>query len=415
VSTQPKPDAAKSSDFGWRCFTCGSHGPADGAFLCPECGDPRSLHTNAVVDRALLERRPASLWHYFPLLPLAQRRHIVSLGEGATPLVPAVRFPFEGKLWFKNESVNPTGSFKDRQVSVGISHARETGARTVAVVSSGNVAAATAAYAARAKMRAVLFMHGQAGDAKIAQAAAYGARVVNVDSPSPKAVFDLCLEACEKWGWYHGSTAGMYEPWNVEGAKTIAYELWHQFAGDLPDWIIAPVGGGGLLGGIYRGFHDLRRLGLITDIPRLAGVQAKGCAPLRQAIESGWSFRESLEHPWPEPDTVAGGIADDILFDGHTALAAIRKTKGKAIVVSDREILKAMRRLGAKEGLLVDACAATTAAALPHLPRSGAGASACCILTGHGLKDLRQFQTMYTPPPTIPARIEAIPKALERD
>jgi len=356
------------------------------------------------------------MWSYFDLLPVSSFEHVVTLEEGATPLVVAKRLGADrgiGKVLIKNEMANPTGSFKDRQVSAGISHAREIGVDTVAVVSSGNVACAASAYAARAGMRAVLLMHGHAAAGKIAQASLYGGTVVRVDTPSASAVFDLCIEACRRFGWYHLSTAGMYEPFNVEGAKTIAYELFAQTAPNLPDWVVAPVGGGGLLGGIWRGFLDLQRLGLIERPPRLAGVQAAGCAPLKKAIDTGMSYLETLRHPWPDPKTIAGGIADDILFDGHTALPAIRTTGGVAIAVDDSEILNAQRTLAETEGLLCEPTAAVAIAALRHLPDVGADTSVCCVVTGSGMKDLAAL----APPEvkTIEPSVEALEKALRDD
>jgi threonine synthase len=366
-----------------------------------------------VLEREYLMRPASSLWHYFGLLPIAHRSDIVTLGEGGTPLVDAPTLARKhgfGELRLKNEATNPTGSFKDRQVSVGISHARSRGVQTVAAVSSGNVACATAAYAARAGMRAVLFMHGQAGAGKIAQAAAYGATVLRIDSPSPAAVFDLCLEACARWGWQHLSTAGMYEPYNVEGAKTIAYELWQQYDGDLPDWIVAPVGGGGLLGGIWRGLLDLQRLGLIKRLPRLAGVQASGCAPLTQAMAEDWSFLESLKHPWLNPDTIAGGIADDILFDGHTVLPAIRTTRGAAIDVDDGAIQEGLHTLARAEGILCELTCAVVIAALEKLPDS-AGARVCGLITGSGIKELPWLTAHAPSTPLVAPDIEAIAAA----
>lgn len=338
-----------------------------------------------------LGRRPDSLWHYLPLLPIARAPCIVSLGEGATPLLSAPRLAALAginEVCIKNETVNPTGSFKDRQVSVGMTHAREQGHDTVAVVSSGNVAVAAAAYAARAGMTAVLYMHSEAGKGKIAQAAAYGARLVSLDTLKPSEAFERCVQDCAERGWAHLSTAGMYEPFNVEGAKTIAYELYQQYEGRLPEWILAPVGGGGLLGGLWRGFRDLQRMGLITKLPRLAGVQASGCAPLREAINNSWSFHDSLAHPWPHPNTIAGGIADDILFDGHTVLPAIRDTGGVALVVDDDAIRKGVKILAETEGLLCELTSAVVIAALLKSPPIPTDQTVCCILTGHGMKDL---------------------------
>ena len=407
---------SKQASFQYFCYGCGSTGELSVAFTCPECGEPRALQAVAPQAGDLFDHAPASLWHYAALLPVAEAASCVTLGEGATPLVSAEKMGaalgFQ-ELRFKNEMTNPTGSFKDRQVSVGISHAKEIGADTVAVVSSGNVAAAAAAYAARAGLRAVLFMHGQAGAGKIAQAGAYGAKVVCVDHPSPSVVFDLCLEACARFGWYHLSTAGMYAPYNVEGAKTIAYELYHQYGGTMPDWIVAPVGGGGLLGGIWRGLLDLQRMGLLETLPRLAGVQASGCAPLKQAFAEDTPFLETLAHPWPNPKTVAGGIADDILFDGHTVLPAIRTTDGTALAVDDPEIEQGLRTLAQTEGLLCELTTAVIPAALPHLARQAPGARVCALLTGNGIKELPYLTRNAPEPLRVPPSIEAIAKAVE--
>ena len=231
------------------CYACGARDrvpmPMEPA-RCSRCGTPMGLSPSVPSPADLFDQDPRSMWDYASLLPVRDPAGVVTLGEGATPLVPAPRLGRRlglAELRVKNEAANPTGSFKDRQVSVGVSCAREAGYRVAAVVSSGNVGVATAAYCARAGMRAVLFMHAHAGAGKIAQAAACGARVFRVACPSPDRVFTLCREACARFGWAHLSTAGIYAPANVEGARTIAYELWRQYDGRLPDWIVVPVGG----------------------------------------------------------------------------------------------------------------------------------------------------------------------------
>ena len=178
----------------------------------------------------------------------------------------------------------------------------------------------------------------------------------------------------------------------------------------MPDWIVAPVGGGGLLGGVWRGFLDLQRLGLIDSIPRLAGVQASGCAPVRKAIENGSSFLETLDDPWPNPKTVAGGIADDIIFDGHTVLPAIRTTNGAAPTVDDEEIIAGELALACSEGLLCEPTCAVVIAALKHLP-DAAGARVCCLLTGSGVKDLDAIVNEVTPATRIAPSLDALAKA----
>lgn len=396
------------------CFGCGNVLAAGRTYTCGCCGEPLSLRSLRTPAPGTFTWPVESMWRYFDLLPLVSREAVVSLGEGGTPLVAAPRLAAAlglGALWLKNEASNPTGSFKDRQVSVGISHAKEIGADTVAVVSSGNVACAAAAYAAAAGMRAVLLMHGHASPGKIVQAAAYGARAIQVATPSAAAVFGLCVEACNRFGWYHLSTAGMYNAFNVEGAKTIAYELYAALGPELVDWVVAPVGGGGLLGGIWRGFLDLERLGLVTRIPKLAGVQATGCAPLKEAIDAGTPFLETLKHPWPNPSTVAGGIADDILFDGHTVLPAIRRTGGAAIAVDDAATLAAQLRLAQTAGILCEPTSAVAPAALEKLPGGARGERVCCIVTGSGFKDLAGLEQRVTPAIRIAPSLEELERA----
>ena len=407
------PFSASGSLFPVCCWVCGE---TSGIFSplepvrCPQCGTPMALQPRPRPVPEMFQTFPRSMWDYAPLLPVRDPTCIITLGEGATPLIEAPRLTRRlgfTEVRIKNESANPTGSFKDRQVSVGLTCAREAGYRTAAVVSSGNVGVAAAAYCARAGMRAVLFMHAHAGTGKIAQAAACGARVFLVDCASPNRVFALCREACATFGWAHLSTAGMDVPANVEGARTIAYELWQQYGGNLPDWIVAPVGGGGLLGGLWRGLMDLKQAGLISQFPRLAGVQAAGCAPLARAQAENWTPLEALSRPWPNPQTIAGGIADDILFDAHTVLPGLRATDGMAITVSDEAIREAAFALAREEGLLAEPTAAVVFAALRDLPRS-AGTRVCCLLTGHGLKDLPFYTSAAEPPVTIPPDFAAL-------
>jgi threonine synthase len=409
------PDFAIIGHMSWKyiCHQCNSAFQLDN-HICGRCGLPMSLSMPKDTPARFMEEEPRSLWHYAPCLPVADLGNIVSLGEGATPLVDAPRLATEHKirqLLVKNEAANPTGSFKDRQVSVGISHAREIGADTVAVVSSGNVACATSAYAARAGMKAVLMMHGHAAPAKVALASSYGAVTVQVETPSAMTVFELCIAACEKFGWYHLSTAGMFNPYNVEGAKTIAYEIYHQTSGELPDWIVAPVGGGGLLGGIWRGFEDLRRLGLIKKSPRLAGVQASGCAPLVRGIDTGQSVADAFKDPWPNPATIAGGIADDVIFDAHSVIPGIRQSGGTAVAVDDEETIHGQARLARLEGLLCEPTSAVVVAAMSHLPFD-ADSRVCMVMTGTGFKDPAHMPAPAHAPVRIAPDMDALAKVL---
>ena len=168
------------------------------------------------------------------------------------------------------------------------------------------------------------------------------------------------------------------------------------------------MGGGGLLGGIWRGFRDLAALGFIQEPPRMVGVQAAGCAPLVQAIDEGTPFLETLEYPWPNPKTIAGGIADDIIFDGHTALPAIRETNGMAVAVEDDETIAGMRRLASREGILCELTAAVVPAALAKVGKAAPGESVCAVITGSGIKELPWLTENAPEPHRIPPSLDAL-------
>ncbi len=233
-----------------------------------------------------------------------------------------------------------------------------------------------------------------------------------VPSPRYRVTPGVYAGSCRMFGLYHLSTAGLYNPFNVEGAKTIAYELYAQLGTELVQWLVVPVGGGGLLGGIWRGFRDLERLGLLPHMPRMAAVQASGCAPLKRAVDENKTFLETLDEPWPDPKTVAGGIADDILFDGHTALPAVRETNGCVIAVDDDEILEAQHELAQTEGLFCEPTSAVVVAALKHLDETARGSSVCCVLTGHGVKDLASVCDRVPPPARIGLSLTELEQAV---
>jgi threonine synthase len=378
---------------------------------CPRCSGPLKV----IIDLASLDERThlgddnlPGLWRWFDFLPIQNRNAIVSLGEGNTPLVRARRMATHvgvDTLLLKDETRNPTGSFKDRMLAVGVSRAVELGVASVAVQSSGNVGAAAAAYAAKADLIAHVFVPRTAPEEKTIQAQMYGAHLFRIDHSSPAAIFELLEWACKEFGWYLVSTAAIYNPFTLEGAKTIAYEIAEQTNFELPDWVIAPVGGGGLIGSIWRGFRDLQQLGRVQRLPRMVGVQAAGCAPFVDAIVRGRSEREALEHRWPQIETIAGAIADDVVFDAHVALPAIRESNGRALAVSDDDTLAMEAALASTEGIFVEPSAATTLAAVRTLVAQGrmrATDRVMCILTGNGLKDLGSARRIVAPATPIP-------------
>lgn len=404
-----------SGKFTLQCGWCDRPAVSTDRLRCAACNGP--MKVNVVLPRVaggtagvegLRDRRLPGLWSWFDLLPVSNRGALVSLGEGGTPLFPSTHLGHAlglDTLFFKDETRNPTGSFKDRMLAVGITRAVELGKKTVAVQSSGNVGAAAAAYAARAGLRAKIFVPRTAPEEKILQIQMYGAEVFRVEHDSPALIFELIEWACQEFDWYLASTAAVYNPFTLEGAKTIAYEIAEQLAFDLPDWMIVPVGGGGNLGSLWRGFLDLRALGLVQRLPRMAGVQAKGCAPFVDAIRLGLSAPEALERRWPLIETLAGAIADDVVFDAHLALPAVRDSGGAALAVSDADVLAMQAALAASEGLFVEPASATSLAAIPALLADGRlerHHRVLVLLTGTGLKDPASARRLVRPARSIP-------------
>jgi len=389
--------------FRLECAACGAHHDASyGGRRCASCDGPL---VPAYALSRLEDPGLSGMWRYFPLLPVLNRSSIVSLGEGGTPRLEA---PGLGAvlgledLTLKDETRNPTGSFKDRMLAVGISRAKELGKTTVAVQSSGNVAAAAAAYAAKAGLKAKVFVPRSVPEEKLAQILMYGAELFRIDETSPSAVFDLMDEAAQRFDWHVVATTALYNPFTLEGSKTIAYEL----ASGVPDWLIVPVGGGGNLGSLWRGFCELSALGAIDRLPRLVGVQAEGCAPFVEAVNLGLSWKDAASRRWPEIRTVCGAIADDVVFDAHIALPAVVESGGVAIAVSDEETLEAEKLIASTEGLFVEPSSATAVAGLKRLIERGIidpKTSVCCLATGTGFKDMGAAKTLVSVPNVISA------------
>jgi threonine synthase len=399
-----------------RCPTCSAtYPPREDAFTCERCDAPTVVVMNLDRISTLATADETSMWRYFDLLPLEERRWIVSQGEGSTPLIEVPRLAKSlgiESLLLKNETINPTGSFKDRQISLSISKARESGASTLAVASSGNVAAAAASYAALAGIGCNIFAPADAPEEKLVQVGMYGASVFRVKTRSSRRIFGMVSEACRRNDWHLLSTAGLYNPHQVEGAKTIAYELLEQ-APSPPDWIIAPVGGGGLIGALWRGLEELRSLGRCDELPAIVGVQSSACAPLVDAIENEFTPAEIIARPVELGETIAGAIADDILFDAHTALPAVRNTGGLALAVTDDEMLAAESLLARTTGVFAEPSSAATVAALRKLVDSGRvqpNQRVCCIITGTGFKDMASARGLTSAPVEIEPSAEAFEK-----
>jgi threonine synthase len=357
---------------------------------CPVC---RGIVECVYELAALAEALPgptagAGLNRWVGALPV--RGPLPTLGEGDTPLLDAPRLAAElglRRLSLKNEGRNATGSFKDRGAVVALALAREQGARGTLTASSGNAASAVAAYSAAAGLECLVLVAPRAVPQKLQQVLAYGARVLVVEDlfVNQERLLELLetvsreLERLLVFFW------ALSNPYTIEGMKTIAYELYVQTGGDLPDAVVVPTGGGDLYTGIWRGFCDLRRVGLIDRVPRMLAAQATGAAPLARAVAAGAARVTQID----SANTVASGIR--VAFTGDHALRALRDSGGAVISVADPEILAMQRRLAVHAGIWVEPTAAVAVAAIPHFLAQGslrADERVVCILTGAGYKDV---------------------------
>jgi threonine synthase len=320
--------------------------------LCT-CGAPllaryRLAEAATALDRAQLEGQ--TLWRYHAMLPVQSAAGVVSLGEGMTPLLRAERL---GKrlglnhLYIKDESLNPTGSFKARGLALAIARAAELGVTRVAIPSAGNAGGATAAYAARAGLESYVFMPRDVPRAFIIECQINGAHVELVDGLITDAGRHVAAGR-DEYGWFDLST--LKEPYRLEGKKTMGYEIAEQFDWELPQVIIYPTGGGTGLIGMWKSFDEMETLGWIdSHRPRMVSVQAAGCAPIVRAFESGATRAE----PWQNATTMAAGLRVPSAVGDVLMLRALRDSEGRAVAVSEAEILWGVKEIGQSEGLFV--------------------------------------------------------------
>jgi threonine synthase len=339
---------------------------------CPSCKgllEPKLSDVEASWED--FRSRKFGVWRYRELLP--RIRFPVTMGEGGTPLIE-----LKSNLFVKFEGANPTGSFKDRGMSVAISVAKEIGVKSVICASTGNTAASMSAYAARAGLKSFIVLpKGKVAKGKLAQASLHGATVVEISGS-----FDEALEAVIEAS---GKELGLYpmnslNPWRLEGQKTLAYEISDELG--VPDWVILPVGNAGNISALWKGFKELKSLGLIDRLPRLVGVQARGASPIVRA------FREGRMEFFERPETIATAIRIGKPVNWPKALLALEESNGIAIDVSDQEILEAQRMLGGMGIGVEPASAAPYAAYLNLVGREiGEDEGVVLIATGHALKD----------------------------
>ena len=390
------------------CINCQAEYSADEIlYRCPKCD--HLLKVSYDLDAMTFtqkdwEKRPISVWRYRELLPV--RGEPVTLQEGGTPLYHLRRIGEElgiKELYAKHEGMNPTGSFKDRGMTVGVSMARQLGMETVACASTGNTSASLAAYAAKAGMPAVVLLPaGNVALGKVAQALMHGAKVIAVRDNFDRAL-EMVHELCLSEGIY---LLNSVNPYRLEGQKTIGFEIVDQL-GAVPDRIVLPVGNAGNISAVHKGLGELIELGFTEDMPMMTGIQAQGSRPVVDAIEQNLNPLINQK----DPETVATAIRIGAPVNAEKALTAIRATGGTAEAVTDEEILAMQRDLARKEGIGVEPASAASVAGIKKLLEEGRidrDERIVCVVTGHLLKDPETVIRQCNPPIEIDATKEAL-------
>jgi threonine synthase len=400
------------------CINCGSkYNISEVIYFCKKCGDLLEVTYDYDELAETLKKRnwsnvPLSVWRYRDFMPISNSSRIVSLGEGGTGLHLTQGLGKQlgiKELYVKNEGENPTGSFKDRGMTVGVTKALELGARSVICASTGNTSASLAAYAAKAGLQcAVLIPSGKIAYGKLAQAMIYGAKVLQV-----RGNFDQALDIVLKLSQKHRSIylLNSINPFRIEGQKSLGFEICDQLDHKSPDRVIVPVGNAGNISAIWKGFTEFQRLGFIETLPRMTGIQAAGAAPIANAIKSG----SDMIIPVTKPETVATAIRIGAPVSWKKAINAIRDSGGTAETVTDDEILAAQKLLARVEGLFVEPASASSIAGLKKLVENGEidkNERVVCVTTGHGLKDPDTAIQASEKPIEVDAQTEAIERAL---
>ncbi|MEA3077616.1 MAG: threonine synthase [Actinomycetota bacterium] len=402
-----------------RCRECSRAYPVEALHVCEFCFGPLEVAYDyeaikASISREKIAAGPTTIWRYADLLP-ASSENPIDLGAGFTPLVRADRLAAElglGELWIKNDTVNPTGSFKDRVVSVALTKARQLGFKVAACASTGNLANSVAAHAARAGMESIVFIPSNLEAAKIINTAVYGGTLVAVEG-SYDDVNRLCAELTSEhpsWAFVNVNVRTYY----AEGSKTLAFETAEQLGWQAPDHVVVPIASGSQLTKIHKGFAELHKVGLLDgDEPphvRVSGAQALGCSPVATA------FAEGTDVIRPQrPDTIAKSLAIGNPADGFYALDVVRNTGGEIASVTDGEIVEGIRLLARTEGIFAETAGGVTIATLAKLAASGVvrrDERVVAYVTGNGLKTIDAVASVVGPTATIAPTLAAFEAAV---
>ena len=371
------------------CWDCGAEVEDPFVNTCPRCGGLLTVKMELEKVKEMkpqdLRSTPIGVWRYAPFMPV-DPAHKVSIQEGGTPLYPIKALGAEigvENTFVKFEGLNPTGSFKDRGMTMGVSHAKELGAQVVGCASTGNTSAALAAYAAKAGMKCAVFLpSGKVAMGKLAQALFFGAKVLSIDGNFDDALA-LARKMADERKLYLLNSINPYRP---EGQKSVLFEIMDQLNYEVPDRIILPVGNAANIWAVYKALTELEEVGWIDKMPMLTGIQAEGAAPVARAFAA-----EAKDFvPEQNPETVATAIRIGNPVSGRKALKAIYSTGGYCTTVNDDEIIKAQQLLGRREGVCVEPASAASVAGLKKLREMGIADKderVVCICTGNALKD----------------------------
>ncbi len=396
-----------------KCMACGKEFPdAPDRYVCDVCGIDGILdvvydYKSIKISREeIAASKNYSLWRYRKMLPVADSTQIAPLQVGWTPLYRASAVEKQlglNNVYIKDDGRNPTASLKDRASAVGVAKAREAGATTICAASTGNAASSLAGFAASAGLKTVIFVPKRAPKAKVTQLLVYGAKTVIVDDSYDRA-FELSVEITKKFGFYNRNCA--YNPFLVEGKKTVAYEIWEQMGFEVPDRVYVSIGDGCITSGIYKGFYDLMQLGLSDRLPRIIGVQAAGCNPVEVAMKTG-------EFVAQQGNTIADSIAVGIPRNRLKAMRALKESNGDCISVTDDEIKSALLEMPRATGVFGEPAGVTAFAGFKKHAVIGnikADEKVVVLITGNGLKDIESAISVCTLPQPVAPDSETVEK-----
>ena len=402
---------------GARCVRCGRTYEAVPNLTNCECGGILDIEYDyASIRRTLTKEKLASrtnysMWRYRELLPVEDETPDTPLRVGWSPLYEEKRLAEAlgiGRLWVKDDGLNPTASLKDRASAMAVAKASEAGASVIACSSTGNAASSLAGNAAAAGFKTYIFVPSRAPKGKVAQLLTFGATVISVEG-SYEDTFELSKKAIDKWGWYNRNAA--INPYLSEGKKTVSLEIMEQLGWEVPDYIAISVGDGCTIAGLWKGLKDLYAIGFIDHLPRLISAQAEGCCPLNRAIETGEDWKPM------EENTLADSIAVGVPRNAEKALMAIRESNGLTVNVSDQEIMDAQKLLGRSCGVFGEPAGVTGTAGVKKLCEQGrlpSDAKVVSVVTGNGLKDVANAIRFCGEPITIPGDMGRLLEEFDR-